>query len=91
MYARLSIGFGWTYEDDQGNRRPVVLVDVKRYAGMVEGKAVHDGRMWARPLGEFDALSLDGETWLPFWQLRGEVVWRDADGVHEPVVPLRVA
>jgi hypothetical protein len=90
VFARLSVGFGWTYEDDQGNRCPVVLADVRRYAGMVEGKTVHDGRLWARPLGEFDALSMDGSDWKPFWELRALIPWEGAN-VQESVVPLRVA
>jgi hypothetical protein len=75
VFARLSAGFGWTYEDAEGTRNPVVLSDVCRYAGMVSGKAVHDGRPWARPLGEFDALSLDGESWKPFYELRNVIPW----------------
>ena len=75
MYARLSIGYGWTYEDHEGFRVPVVITDVQRYAGMVSGKAVHDGRLWARPLVEFDALSEDGIEWRPFWELRALIPW----------------
>lgn len=89
MFARLSVGYGWTIPGEEGTR-PIVLADVHRYAGMVEGKAVHDGRLWARPLGEFDALSLDGIEWKPFYVLRALVPWSDAD-VQEQVVPLRVA
>ncbi len=37
---------------------------------MVSGKAVHDGRLWARPMGEFEALSEDGVEWKPFYELR---------------------
>lgn len=52
-----------------------MLAEVYRYAGMVSGKAVHDGRPWARPMGEFDALSLDGLNWKPFYQLRSLIPW----------------
>lgn len=89
MFARLSVGFGWTVTDESGTH-PVVLADVHRYAGMVTGKATHDGRIWARPLGEFDALSTDGLHWKPFYELRALIPWEGAH-VHEPVVPLRVA
>lgn len=89
MFARLSAGFGWTVTDETGTH-PIVLADVHRYAGMVAGKAVHDGRLWARPLAEFDALSEDGVNWKPFWELRALIPWEIAD-VHESVVPLRVA
>lgn len=75
MFARLSEGFGWVVVDDQGVRGPVVLSDVSRYAGMVSGKAVHDGRLWARPLGEFEALSEDGIDWKPFFELRTLIPW----------------
>lgn len=77
MFARLSEGFGWVVVDDQGVRGPVVLSDVSRYAGMVSGKAVHDGRLWARPLGEFEALSEDGIDWKPFFELRSLIPWEN--------------
>jgi hypothetical protein len=90
VFARLSVGYGWTISDEQGHNGPIVLANVHRYAGMVEGKAVHDGRPWARPMAEFDALSEDGIHWKPFFELRALVPWKDAN-VHESVVPLRVA
>jgi hypothetical protein len=75
MYARLNGAYGWTVLDEQGNRSSIVLSDVQRYAGMVSGKAVHDGRPWARPMGEFEALSEDGVEWKPFFELRSFVPW----------------
>lgn len=75
MYARLNSSFGWTTVDEAGNRSPIVLSDVQRYAGMVSGKAVHDGRPWARPMGEFEALSEDGVEWKPFYELRSFIPW----------------
>lgn len=75
MFARLGPSFGWTWQDEQGGNNPVVLADVYRYAGMVTGKAVHDGRLWSRPMGEFEALSLDGLNWKPFYLLRTMVPW----------------
>jgi hypothetical protein len=75
VFARLSTGFGWSYEDETGARSPIVLSDVYRYAGMLTGKAVHDGRPWARPLGEFEALSENGVEWKPFYQLREIIPW----------------
>lgn len=86
MFARLSAGFGWTFLDDEGTRAPIVLYDVQRYAGMISGKAVHDGRPWARPLGEFEALSQDGEEWKPFFELRSLIPWEQY--VREQEVPL---
>ena len=86
MYARLSEGFGWVCVDEQGVCGPVVLSDVSRYAGMVSGKAVHDGRLWARPLGEFEALSEDGIEWKPFFELRAMVPWENH--VQQDQVPL---
>lgn len=85
VFARLSAGFGWTYEDEEGTRAPIVLFDVSRYAGMVSGKAIHDGRTWSRPLGEFEALSEDGEDWKPFYELRDTVPWES----HVQSVPGR--
>lgn len=75
MFARLSTAFGWKVEDDKGIQSPVVLSGVQRYAGMVSGKAVHDGRLWARPVGEFEALSIDGIEWKPFFELRTLIPW----------------
>lgn len=86
MFARLSAGFGWTYENEEGTRGPIVLVDVHRYAGMVAGKAAHDGRPWARPLGEFDALSVDGIEWKPFFELRTLIPWENY--VRDQELPL---
>lgn len=74
MFARLNRAF-WTTTDDRGNRTPIVLSDVYRYAGMASGKAVHDGRLWARPLVEFEALSLDGIEWKPMRQLLLQIPW----------------
>jgi hypothetical protein len=78
------------FMDEQGVSSPVVLRDVYRYAGMVTGNAVHDGRPWSRPLGEFEALSTDGSDWKPFFELRGMIPW---EGTHVPeqVVPLPLA
>lgn len=88
MYARLGAGFGWTVLDEQGVRGPVVLADVHRYAGMVSGKAVHDGRPWARPLCEFEALSEDGTEWKPFYELRSFIPWEHY--VRQEELPLPV-
>jgi hypothetical protein len=86
MFARLSTGFGWTCVDDKGIRGPIVLAGVQRYAGMVSGKAVHDGRPWARPLAEFDALSNDGIEWKPFFELRSLIPWENY--VQDQELPL---
>lgn len=86
MYARLHSAFGWTAVDEQGIRGPVVLANIHRYAGMVSGKAVHDGRPWARPLCEFEALSEDGVKWQPFYQLRSFIPWESH--VQETELPL---
>ena len=77
MFARLNAGFGWTFVDEEGTRAPIVLSDVQRYAGMVSGKAVHDGRPWARPLAEFEALSEDGIEWKPVFELRALIPWEN--------------
>lgn len=53
---------------------------------MVSGKAVHDGRPWARPLCEFEALSEDGVKWQPFYQLRSFIPWESH--VQETELPL---
>lgn len=90
MYARLSEGFGWVYEDAQGHRGPVVLSDVSRYAGMVSGKAVHDGRPWSRPLGEFEALSEDGVEWKPFYELRAVIPWETYVQQEELSLPVDI-
>lgn len=68
MYARLSPAFGWVWEEPDGTRGPFILGDVERYAGMLTG-FTPDGRKCARPLPEFDSLSLDGEEWKPLSDL----------------------
>lgn len=52
---------------------------------MVSGKAPN-GRICARPLGEFDALSEDGIIWKPFNELREMIPWEN--NVLEQVVHL---
>lgn len=52
---------------------------------MVSGKAP-DGRICARPLSEFDALSEDGIYWKPFAELRELLPWENH--VQEQVVHL---
>lgn len=64
MYARLSSAYGWAWQEPDGSRGPFILGDVERYAGMMTG-FTRDGRKCARPLCEFDALSIDGEEWHP--------------------------
>lgn len=83
MFARLNGAYGWTTTDEQGTRSPIVLSGVQRYAGMVSGKAVHDGRPWARPMGEFEALSVDGTEWKPFFELRSLIPWETYVQDHE--------
>lgn len=85
MHARLNPGFGWQWKNEDGSLGPFVLSDVERYAGMVSGKAP-DGRKCARPLGEFDALSLDGVEWKPFFELRETIPWENH--VHQEVLHL---
>jgi hypothetical protein len=88
VFACLSAGFGWTYENEDGTRSPIVLVDVHRYAGMLAGKAVRDGRPWSRPLGEFEALSVDGVEWKPVFELCSLIPWEEH--VQQHAVPLPV-
>lgn len=86
MQARLNPGFGWQWKNEDGSLGPFVLSDVERYAGMVSGTAP-DGRKCARPLGEFDALSIDGIEWKPFFELRETIPWEKAH-VQEQVLHL---
>lgn len=88
MYARLNGNYGWTTVNEEGKISSIVLSGVQRYAGMVSGKAVHDGRTWARPMGEFEALSEDGVEWKPFFELRSFIPWENY--VREEVLPLPV-
>lgn len=88
MYARLNGNYGWTTVNEDGQLCSIILSDVQRYAGMVSGKAVHDGRPWARPMGEFEALSEDGVEWKPFYELRSFIPWENY--VRESVLPLPV-
>lgn len=85
MHARLNAGFGWTWKDESGSSGPFVLSDAYRYAGMVAGTAPN-GRICARPLGEFDSLSEDGVYWKPFNELREMIPWEN--NVREQVVHL---
>lgn len=85
MLARLNSGFGWTWTNEDGSLSPFVLSDVERYAGMLSGKAPN-GRICARPLGEFDALSMDGIEWKPFYELRETIPWENH--VQEQVLHL---
>lgn len=89
MYARLNGSYGWTTVNEDGHLCSIILSDVQRYAGMVSGKAVHDGRPWARPMGEFEALSEDGVEWKPFYELRALIPWEKY--VRMAVLPLPVA
>jgi len=87
VYARFNGNYGWTTLDETGTQSSIVLSDVQRYAGMVSGKAVHDGRPWARPMGEFEALSEDGIDWKPFFELRSFIPWESyvqQDLLHLP-------
>lgn len=65
MYARLCPVYGWTEIDPlTGEVGPFVLKDVYRNYGMINGvtsRGLHTGR----PVAEFDAVSVDGITWLP--------------------------
>jgi hypothetical protein len=47
-----------------GEVGPFILKDVSRKYGMIHGvtkRGIHTGR----PIVEFDAVSVDGETWMP--------------------------
>jgi hypothetical protein len=65
VYARLCPVYGWTEVDPiTGVVGPFILKDVHRAYGMINGvttRGIHTGR----PLIEFDAVSVDGNTWLP--------------------------
>jgi hypothetical protein len=65
VYARLNAVYGWTEIDPiTGEVGPFVLKDVYRNYGMIYGvtkRGFHTGR----PLPEFDAVSIDGTTWVP--------------------------
>ena len=86
MYARLNAGFGWRWENEDGSLGPFVLSSAMRYAGMVSGTRP-DGRVCARPLSEFDALSIDGIEWQPFAVLRELIPW-EATHVQQETVHL---
>lgn len=72
MYARLSGAMGWQRVDSNGAVRPFVLSNVTRHQGMITGRS-DDGRWMSRPAAEVDALSLDGEVWLPRPELFNEI------------------
>jgi hypothetical protein len=72
MFARLNACFNWI--NDDGSFTPFVLSDVSRYAGMICGKDPR-GCMCSRPLVDFEALSMDGEAWLPAYELRLLIPW----------------
>lgn len=76
MFARLSVTYGWVWVDERGARGPFIVSDIMRYAGMVTGRAP-SGRIAARPLIEYDALSLDGQEWLPVADLRHLIPWEE--------------
>ena len=81
MYGRLNPNmFGW--RDEQGERIPFVLSAIYRYAGMYSGIAP-DGRICARPIVDFDALSLDEIVWYPAHEL-GVLVPMEGANVFEP-------
>jgi hypothetical protein len=89
VYARLNRAYGWAWQDAEGNLSSFVLVDVERYAGMISGYTA-DGRKCARPLSEFDALSVDGENWQPLAILLA-LVPLEAKHVRVRDLPLQVA
>lgn len=65
MYARLCPVFGWTEIDPStGEVGPFILKDVQRKYGMIYGVTAR-GVQTGRPLVEFDAVSVDGASWLP--------------------------
>lgn len=65
MYARLCSAFGWTEIDPLTSVvGPFILKDVYRNYGMIYG-ATKRGLHVGRPVPEFDAVSVDGETWMP--------------------------
>jgi hypothetical protein len=75
MYARLCPVFGWTEIDPStGIRGPFVLSDVYRYCGMIAG-TTRTGRKTNRPIPEFDAVSVDGTTWLPLRENISLIPW----------------
>jgi hypothetical protein len=65
VYARLCPALGWTEIDPlTGEVGPFVLKDVYRKYGMIYGvttRGLHTGR----PVPEFDAVSIDGQAWMP--------------------------
>ena len=72
MYGRLNRTYGWVWQNDDGTLGPFILEDVERYAGMLTG-FTPDGRKCARPLSEFEALSVNGEEWHPTADLLSQV------------------
>lgn len=71
MYARLSKAYGW----HDGTGGFLVLREVERYAGMMTGRTITADKVFARPLSEFEALSVDGEEWHPTANLLALVPW----------------
>lgn len=84
MYARLNPAYGWFWIGEDGTRSLFILSGVRRNAGMVSG-ITPDGRYCTRPLMEYDALSLDGETWRPFSELRPSIPWEEGYDVFRDV------
>lgn len=90
MYARLNASYGWTWKYEDKSIGPFILQDIERYAGMLSGWTF-DGRKCARPLSEFEALSLDGEDWHPTASLLALVPQESNRGVPVQDLPLPVA
>lgn len=89
MYARLNLAYGWFWKEN-GFLVPFILTDAERYAGMLTGWN-QDGRKCARPVNEVEALSLDGELWLPTKDLLAQVPWESRNNVRIRDLPLPVA
>lgn len=65
MYARLCSVYGWTEIDPlTGEVGPFILKDAHRKYGMIYG-VTKSGSHTGRPIGEFDAVSINGNSWLP--------------------------
>lgn len=85
MYARLNPNY-WGWKDDDGVRGAFVVSEVYRYQGMLAG-ITPAGLPFARPVVEFDALSMDALTWHPLYKLLPEIPWEN-DDVPEQIVRL---
>lgn len=82
MYARLNSVY-WTEIDPlTGDAGPFVLKDVFRKCGMINGVS-RSGMHTGRPVFEFDAVSIDGENWLPLKE-NISLIPQEPDNVRQP-------